>query len=232
MTSFFSNPEGATPLNDYSGLIPKWVQTMKDLNLAEASNIQEAQKKYLHSKSSSINKWFTPNYLKKIHLDMFKKVWNWAGKYRTNTTSIGINPPQIPYLLTQFCTQVRDWHEYPTQLTPLERSAIIHHKLVQIHPFENGNGRFSRLVADKYLLSWGCPIPIWPSEINNDHQVRKKYISSLTTADKGVYEHLIQYMEEYGASDLCIQNNPKSRAFFESPSGRAIKCALLRRKQN
>ncbi|MDN3505433.1 MAG: mobile mystery protein B [Rhabdochlamydiaceae bacterium] len=184
MTSFYHHPEGATPLNDYSGLIPKWVHSMEDLNLAEASNIQNAQKKHLRSKTPQINKWFTPTFLKKIHSDMFNKVWDWAGKYRSCITSIGVKPNKIPFLTAEFCMQVQNWHNHPTQLTPLERSAIIHHRLVQIHPFENGNGRFSRLVADKYLLSWECHIPIWPSALNNNNQVRKKYINCLVQDDK------------------------------------------------
>ena len=43
----FIFPEGATPLSDGSGLIPKWVYTLVDLNRVEAENILGAQKKYL-----------------------------------------------------------------------------------------------------------------------------------------------------------------------------------------
>lgn len=43
----FSYPEGATPLDDISGLKPSWVQTLEDLNQVEAENIFEAAGRHL-----------------------------------------------------------------------------------------------------------------------------------------------------------------------------------------
>jgi fido (protein-threonine AMPylation protein) len=154
MERHFDVPQGATPISDCSGLIPEWVRTSHDLNRVEAENILKAQQKYF--KGSHPKSWFQPEELKTIHRAMFKEVWNWAGAYRKSITSIGIKPGLIPMRLAELCFEVNLWCETPPQLTFLEMAARIHHQLVSIHPFENGNGRFSRLIADRFLLSWKC----------------------------------------------------------------------------
>ncbi|HLB52261.1 MAG TPA: mobile mystery protein B [Chlamydiales bacterium] len=189
-------PEGATPLADYSGLKLPWIQILSDLNRAEAENIFSAQKRYLHRNVSSPEKWFNPGELKKIHRAMFHKVWEWAGGYRTMHTNIGIKPHLIPIELAIFSAEVRSWSQESYDLTILERAARIHHRLVSIHPFENGNGRFSRLIADRYLKAHQHPFPIWPS-LENDGDIRSHYIQSLKYADSGNYEPLLQLISQF-----------------------------------
>ena len=113
----FEFPEGATPIDDCSGLIPTWVHQLHDLNRVEAENIMEAQRKYLKGSVDHPNKWFNVEKLKSIHRTMFGKVWSWAGIYRKSVTSIGIKPSQIPLQLAQFCHEVISWSQYPTELT-------------------------------------------------------------------------------------------------------------------
>lgn len=193
-------PDGATPLDDYSGLIPRWVITIQDLNSVEAENISIAQKKYLHKKNKQISLWFTIPTLKKIHATMFNQVWKWAGHFRKSVTSIGIAPHLIPMRLGELCHRVASWeHDDTNTLSVIEKAAIIHHQLVFIHPFENGNGRFSRLVSDKFLLSMGWQHPHWPSQLQDNGETRNDYIKSLKDADKGHYEPLIELMQNLGA---------------------------------
>lgn len=197
----FQFPEGATPINDCSGLIPQWVQNLKDLNRIEAENILDAQKKYLKQRIKNPKTWFYPERFKQIHKDMFGKVWSWAGTYRKNVTSIGVKPAFIPFQLAEFSAEVASYLENPTNNNILEISAKIHHRLVYIHPFENGNGRFSRLVADRFLLSLKWDHPIWPSNLNHVSSERKEYIQALKDADFGNFEPLIAIMKRYGAKE-------------------------------
>lgn len=201
----FDYPEGATPIQDYSCLKLAWIQTQKDLNRAEAENIAAAQKKYLSKPVHSPVKWFEPTSLKKIHKDMYGNVWDWAGEYRKEITSIGIKPFMIPSQLAELCSEVKYWLTDPVELTFLEQAARIHHKLVFIHPFENGNGRFSRLIADRYLMFWGCQHPQWPVELQKNGSSRSEYIKSLKCADQGDYNPLITFIQNLG-----IKNPPLS----------------------
>lgn len=219
MNSFsprFESPEGATPITDYSGLKPKWVHTMKDLNRVEAENIMEAQQKWLRHPVSTPENWFTTKELRKIHQAMFGSVWEWAGNYRESHTSIGIQPGHIPFQLPHFCNEVQSWSQHAVELTFLEMAARVHHRLVSIHPFENGNGRFSRLVSDRVLLSWRCPYPIWPSQLGENCVERKKYIQSLKHADEGNYTPLIDLMKSLGAQDPSIGELLSNKFFLKS----------------
>lgn len=198
----FNFPEGATPLDDYSGLIPRWVITLHDLNRAEAENIYLAQKKYLTHKKQDLERWFNVSWFKKTHKAMFGHVWKWAGKFRKSVTSIGIAPHLIQSRLSELCIEVLAWEKEAVDLTILERAARIHHRLVFIHPFENGNGRFSRLIADRYLLQHGWHYPHWPEDLHDGSTHRADYIESLKAADKGDYEPLISLMIEWGAYEF------------------------------
>lgn len=231
----FEFPEGTTPIADCSGLIPSWVHHLNDLNRVEAENISNAQKKYLKKSVADQKEWFYVDELKTIHRTMFGNVWKWAGIYRKSITSIGIKPSLISAQLGEFCLEVVSWSQISVELTFIEMAARIHHKLVFIHPFENGNGRFSRLIADRFLLAWQCPHPIWPSYLSKETSVRKEYIQTLKSADKGDYEPLIRFMEKLGARD------PNPHELFESKFYRArlseeqmisIKTALLRRSKS
>ena len=195
----FEFPEGATPIFDSSDLLIPWVQTMGDLNRVEAENISQAQKKYLRASLQGISSWFHYGELQAIHRAMFGKVWAWAGKQRQSVTSIGVAPGLIPLRIAELCEEVVAWSTELVELTFLEKSARIHHRLVHIHPFENGNGRFSRLVADRCLLTWKCPHPFWPDSLHREGAVRTRYIQSLKAADKGNYEPLVFLMKDLGA---------------------------------
>jgi|688.fasta_scaffold369427_2 Fic-DOC domain mobile mystery protein B len=196
----FNYPVGATPLNDYSGLIPKTILTQKDLNRAEAENIFQAQKKYLFGSIGSPKYWFNIPTLKTIHKAMFGNVWVWAGDFRKSVTSIGIEPYKISYHLGELCADVDAWVHNCDGLSILEQAARIHHRLVLIHPFENGNGRFSRLVADRYLLAFDCKHPDWPY-LEDNNFIRSQYIASLKAADNGDYEPLLMIMKQFGAME-------------------------------
>lgn len=197
----FFYSEGTTPVDDISGLKLSWVKTQGDLNQVEAENIFNATRKYLLKSVGPPQNWFNVPMLQKIHHDMFFDVWNWAGKFRTTQTIPGIEPYQIAEALRNLCYDVQLWCTEACELTLVEQSARIHHRLVLIHPFPNGNGRFSRLVSDRYLKSWKCQFTNWPTDLNRDGQCRKRYIEALKEADKGNYAPFTLYIMEYGARD-------------------------------
>ncbi|HSW73443.1 MAG TPA: mobile mystery protein B [Chlamydiales bacterium] len=197
----FDFPEGATPIHDASGLKISWVKNLEDLNGIEAENISLAQRKYLRGPIKDPVFWFDVKTLSQIHYDMFGNVWDWAGKLRKEITSIGIHPSLIPSSLAIFCKEVVSWYYEPTALTYLEKAARIHHKLVSIHLFENGNGRFSRLIADRCLIAWKCQYPLWPHNLHHLGEDRSDYLLALKEADRGNYEPLLALMQKFGASN-------------------------------
>lgn len=198
MQKRFNLPQDSTPISDYSDLIPAWIENLNDLNRAETENIFKATRKYLHGKIERPEVWFNTKFLFNVHFQMFSSVWRWAGKCRTSITSVGVKPFLIPEYLAALCKDVVAWNSENISLNSLEQAARIHHRLVWIHPFENGNGRFSRLVSDRYLLSKSYNYPSWPIDINKQCEERSLYIRSLQTADQGDYRDLEYLMKKWG----------------------------------
>lgn len=228
---FLEFPEGATPLYDESELLIPWVRTMSDLNRVEAENILRAQDRYLRPGSLKGMEWFHWGEFKKMHKAMFGNVWGWAGRQRKEATSIGVKAWLIALKIAELCEEVQSWQTAPVELSFVEKSARIHHRLVWIHPFENGNGRFSRLIADRYLLMWGCRFPKWPSSLSCNGATRKRYISSLQEADRGDYTSLVFLIRELGAADPSLEaffQKQRFRGFLEGSVGVAKFKALLK----
>ena len=102
-----------------------------------------------------------------------------AGKYRkvqvfiTGTEFIPPAAQEIPYLMKEFTQEIPTLKE---QYHPSEYAALLHLKLVTIHPFIDGNGRCARLLMNLALMHAGYPITIIPPI------VRKDYINAIRTA--------------------------------------------------
>ncbi len=67
----------------------------------------------------------------------------------------------------------------------LAKAAFLHHAFVQIHPFQDGNGRIARLLASFVLIKEG----LFPLSIDRDERII--YIRALEKADNHDYQELI-----------------------------------------
>ncbi len=169
---------------------------MSELNEWEATNIYEAMKKHLtERKNITIN----VEWLKKVHKDMFDKTWTWAGTTRKSNLNIGVDSTIIQMELKKLVDDMLYWGGPHAIMSVLEQSIRIHHRLVKIHPFVNGNGRHARLVSDIFLFSRSHKLPNWPNnDLIKESNIRNKYIEALKDADKGSYGSL----EDFTASLL------------------------------
>lgn len=183
--------EGETPLDDISGLKLKKITSRKELDEAEAQNILKAYIRYTLTSSTLKKAELNLSFFRKLHYDMFGDVWSWAGEFRTTQTSIGVEANKIHQALYQLQDDLKYWeknwdyHEIATRL---------HHTLVKIHPFPNGNGRWARLATDLWLLKAGHNVLSWGGDIIEIFTARTEYIASLKEADNGSYERLMAFM--------------------------------------
>lgn len=68
---------------------------------------------------------------------------------------------------------------------------------MQIHPFPNGNGRISRLMADLLMKQFGQNNLIWGNgNLTEISVLRKKYIQALQDADNGDYTALLNFVND------------------------------------
>jgi Fic-DOC domain mobile mystery protein B len=186
--------DDATPLDDISGLkLPRdKVYTLKEIYVYEAKNIAIATLKYLSASPSKKIAPFSYEWLLQLHEEMFGNVWEWAGKFRQIELSIGIKAYQVPMAMKELSDDIEFWDKHKT-FDIYETAARIHHKAVQIHPFQNGNGRWSRMLANIYLRQNGSMPVKWQEDLlAKENPKRDEYIQALKKADGGDYLSLIE----------------------------------------
>jgi len=115
----------------------------------------------------------------------------WAGRYRNANVIIGgakHTPPDALQVPQQMHNLITWLNSQKNKLNIIELSALLHHKLVHIHPFFDGNGRTARLTMNLFLMQAGYPLVVI---MKTD---RKKYYDVLDKADSGKYEPLVKFV--------------------------------------
>jgi len=143
-----------------------------------------------------------------------------SGRYRTinvRITGAAKSPPdfsKVPAQMEKLLGEM-DNDEHPVLL-----SARLHHGIVRIHPFSDGNGRTARLVANLLLMRVGYPPVVLRKED------RRKYYACLARADAGdlgpfaeflaraLDESLTLYLSSFGGADALV---PLSELAGHSP---------------
>lgn len=187
---------GQTPLDDLSGLRIRSIRTAADLNAAEAENIRKAMVKYLAARPTRRSARFDVPWLRRLHREMFGDVWAWAGQLRKSETNIGCRSHEIESRLINLLEDLRAWKD--TEMPLLEQAVRLHHVAVSIHPFPNGNGRWSRLAANIWLKLEGAEPVEWPeSIIGTASTIRGEYLAAVRAADEGDYRKLLLLHERF-----------------------------------
>lgn len=193
----FEYPPGATPLNpnEIAGLKLSYISTQRELNAAEQDNILRGEQWAFSKKRKE---FLTEKFMRDLHRELFGHVWKWAGNYRSTDKSIGVAWYHIPAEINKLIADVGYWITYETY--PLDEiAARFHHRLVWIHPFPNGNGRWARVMADVLLFNLGSSVFTWGANLQegtlSEHgEARRKYIRSLKLADSKDYKELLEFV--------------------------------------
>ena len=182
MSDLFERPDdAATPLTpeEMRDLIPAHIAYRRELNEAEQENIVRAQEWALSRRRDPLSEKF----VKDLHRRMLGDVWRWAGKFRASARNMGIDYWQIPVALRQLLDDAQAWIEY-NAYPPDEIAVRFHHRLVQIHPFPNGNGRHARLMADLLAMQLGRERFSWGrGSLRTAGAARARYVEALRAAD-------------------------------------------------
>lgn len=181
MSGAFEASGDATPLepSERDGLIPGHITHRNELNEVEQENIVAAMTWAFSRKRDVLDETF----LRSLHRRMFGKVWKWAGQYRSTERNIGVAPHMIPVEMRRVIDDARAWVAHES-FCPDEMAVRFHHALVFIHPFPNGNGRWSRAVADLFITAQGGKPFAWGrSTLRAPDETRTAYISALRAAD-------------------------------------------------
>jgi Fic-DOC domain mobile mystery protein B len=193
MSGLHDRPDdAATDLSpeEREALIPAHITLREELNEAEQQNILEAALWAFERKRPLTSEAFA----KGLHKRMYGRVWKWAGTYRKTGKNIGVDANLIQQRMYESMEQFQYWINHP-EIHPADELAIrFHHALVAIHPFPNGNGRWSRLLGDLLAVQLGRPRFTWGgNDIGVNGEMRDIYIASLESADNYDFGPLLAF---------------------------------------
>jgi len=157
----------------------------------EAKNHQEALDYLYDLVEKGKKNTFSENLIRSLNQIVQQNIdKDWAGRYRNSGVIIGgaMHRPPEAIAVPSLMKKMIEWYADNKKLHPMELASIIHHKLVNIHPFFDGNGRTARLVMNIILMQAGFPLAV---VLKND---RQRYYAALSTADKGDYLPFVNFI--------------------------------------
>jgi Fic-DOC domain mobile mystery protein B len=187
-----SEGSDATPLDpdEATGLIARHVTNRQELDTVELANTIRGEEWAFSHRHRDL---LSSDFIRTLHRRMFDETWSWAGQFRLTEKSLGIAPESIPTAVHQLCEDTR------TQLTHRtygldEIITRFSHRLVSIHPFVNGNGRHSRMMANLLLVDQDTPRFSWgATDLQHVGNARQRYLSALRRADAGDFAPLLVF---------------------------------------
>jgi Fic-DOC domain mobile mystery protein B len=185
--------EDSTPLtpDERADLIPSHITNRHELNAFEARGVADGDQWAFSRRRGSL---LSAEFLSQLHKRMFGGVWRWAGTYSKEVKRrIGVDRHLIEPQLRELCGTVRYWIDHESY-APDEIAVRFHHRLTQIHPYPNGNGRVARLAADVLIVELGSERFTWGrANLVEAAEARGAYVDALHDADGNVIEPLIRF---------------------------------------
>lgn len=143
-----------------------------------------------------------PNYILQLHKEMYQFMdVNFGGKYKDAPNEIDIvhsdgakevvfkplDPFETPYAIGDLCEQYnKAVKEYG--INPLLVIPIFIHDFLCIHPFNDGNGRMSRLLTTLLLYKSGFFVGKYISLEKKIQITKQEYYDALSSSSDGWYE--------------------------------------------
>lgn len=119
-----------------------------------------------------------------------------VGEYKEHPNSVRLANGEMfhyaePHEVESKMGDLIAWYrEAGKEVHPAIVAAKLHYDFVRIHPFDDGNGRVSRLLMNYHLLRHDFPPVIIKSES------KKAYLAALNRADVGDFESFATYIAE------------------------------------
>jgi len=157
-----------------------------------------------------------------------------VGQYKEHPNSVLLQNGEMFHYASPIDTPIQmkeliEWfrgEEEKKELDPVILAALLHYKFVLIHPFDDGNGRISRLLMNYVLLRNSLPPIIIKSED------KRNYLTALNRADAGDIEGFTQYIAEQLIWSLEISIKAARGENIDEPGDLDKKIKLLKQKLN
>jgi len=96
---------------------------------------------------------------------------NVVATHQDGSTQIVFQTTPPGYETEDAMRKLIDWYLKDTEIHPIVKSAVFSYEFVSIHPFQDGNGRLSRLIASLLLLKSGYT---WIQYVSFEHEIENK----------------------------------------------------------
>lgn len=194
MSRFFQNREGQTPLEEDMrfDLKLKHVQDMTELYELEIENIALG---IAWCQGTSVNHLDYAQWIE-LHRRMYGEVWKFAGVIRKTELNNPdfLMPFEVRPALLGLEKDLKFWLA-ENSYSPKEMLAIFHERLLTIHPFKDGNGRWARVLTEFISTRENIPTPNWGVAIKDDDERRQHYLAAIKAArHESNFEKLIWVM--------------------------------------
>lgn len=136
-----------------------------------------------------------------------------GGSFRRTQVYVGSHIPPRPQDLMILMDSFEQWlnSDQAISLHPVKYAAIAHYKLVHIHPFNDGNGRTSRLLMNTILMKFGFP----PVIIQKGQ--RLQYYNYLQMANEGDIRPFIRFIGDCTEKTLDLYLWATSELSYQVP---------------
>ena len=166
-----------------------------------------------------------------------------AGCYKTRPNSVRTQTNEIfeyasPEETPALMADLLKWYneaESEGLLSPIELAALFHYRYIRIHPFEDGNGRISRLIVNYILAQHGYPMIVVRSADKENYlkalnlcDIRTGAIPSIgAQASITQIEPFVDYLSDclVHALKICIKAGKGER--IEEPDDFAKQLSLI-----
>jgi fido (protein-threonine AMPylation protein) len=155
---------GETPIpgDELAALLPHVIDTLTapitradiyDLETAVLQDVTETQLAAAIDGSLTLDDLLNEYFLRDLHTQLYGDIWTWAGRLRQREVNIGVAPEQIAVELRTVMGNISYRWEHTTDWTPRQLGIAVHAETVRVHPFTDGNGRTTRLLADLVFIA-------------------------------------------------------------------------------
>jgi Fic family protein len=159
---------------------------------------------------------------KRIHIGEYKKTPNHV-KTKTGEIFRFSSPEETPIKMSELIAWYRAKETDPS-INPIILAAEFHYRFIRIHPFDDGNGRTTRILMNFILLKFGYP----PVIIRTEN--KEEYFSMLQLADSGDIEPFFNYIARNLNDSLVLMIKAARGESYEEDDDIDKEVALLERK--
>lgn len=182
-----------TTISDY--VTSKFEENKEVENIKEIENIEIAINYVNENFDNDKNFKISNKFLKELHYlitnGLKSEGSKESGSYRTCNVKINkaIHTPPNPTAVPGFMQELIEWINKDDKMQmQLLKVAIAHHSFTWIHPFDNGNGRMSRILTYSMLRQYGFDLAYLLNSTAVFCIDRSKYFEMLQVADQNTDE--------------------------------------------